>query len=117
MIITYESTDQNDTMEAQVRDWAAELDTVCDRIARCKVVVAALPGRQRPERKYRVRLAIAVPGEEIVVSRDPGSGPEPEDATSAVLESFLAARRRLQHYVWRNVAEDLGSPDPQVRSG
>ncbi|HYU16744.1 MAG TPA: hypothetical protein VEL05_11750 [Candidatus Acidoferrum sp.] len=117
MKLTYEGADQSANLEARVRDWAAELDTVYDRIDRCDVVVAALPARQRVEKKYRVRLAIAVPGGEIVVSRDPGPGPGPDDPTSAVRDSFRAARRRLQQYVWRNLGEDLGAPEKPVRSG
>lgn len=115
MIVNYQGIDRTDTMEARVRDWAAELDTVYDRIARLDVVVAALPGQQA--RRYRVRLAIAVPGGEIVVSRDPGPGAAQEDPSSAIRDSFHVARRRLEQYVWRNLGDDPGAPESPSRCG
>jgi hypothetical protein len=117
MKVTCEGQGCNPSLQARVRDWAAELDTVYHHIDRCDVTVAALRAPERVEQKYRVRLAIAVPGGEIVVSRDPGPGSEPEDPASAVRDSFRAARRRLQQYVWRNFGDDLGAPETPVRSG
>jgi ribosome-associated translation inhibitor RaiA len=105
MILTCHGIDRTSSLESSVRDWAAELDAVYDRIARCDVTVEALP--VRPSR-YRVRLTLAVPGTEFVISRDPESDTAPDDPSAAVRDSFDAARRRLEHYVWRNQGDHLG---------
>ncbi len=117
MIITYRGIDRSAAMEARVRDLAAQLDDVYDGIARCDVVVETLARSESLGGKYRVRLAIAVPGGEIVVSPDPEADLEDEDPTSAVRDSFQAARRRLEQYVWRNLRDDPGPPEWPARSG
>jgi len=116
MIVTYRGIDRTAAMEASVRVWAAELDSVCDGIARCDVVVETLPVQQRREQRYRVRLAIAIPGGEIVVSFDAEAAAF-EDPAVAVRDSFQAARRRLEQYVWRNLPREPDGPGAPVRAG
>jgi hypothetical protein len=116
MKVTYRG-DRDAAMEAQVVDWAAELDSVYDRISRCDVVVESLSAAERPDRRYRVRLAIVVPGGEIVVGRDPVPGPIQEDARAAVRASFEVARRRLEQYVSRNLRDDRVPPGSPARIG
>jgi hypothetical protein len=108
MIVTCQGIDRTSALDACVRACAAELDTVYNRIARCDVTVEALPAR--PARRYRVRLTIAVPGGELVINRDPEPDALPEDPSAAVRDSFDAARRRLQHYVWRNLGDERAGP-------
>jgi hypothetical protein len=115
MIVNYEGADRTAGIEAQVRGWAAELDADYDHIARCDVRVEALASR--PACRYRVRLAIALPGAEIVVSRDPRPETEREDASAALRDSFRAARRRLEEFVWRNPPDDLSPPSSSSRAG
>ena len=116
MEVTYRG-DRSAAMEAQINLWAAELDAVYSRIIRCDVVVETLAGEQPSGRRHRVRLAIAVPGGEIVVSRDPVPDATQEDASSAVRGCFDVARRRLEHYVWRNLRDGRVPPGSAARIG
>lgn len=115
MKVTFQG-DRSAALDAQIASWAAELDTVYNRVSRCDVVVETLAGAQ-PDRRYRVRLAITVPGGEIVVSRDPVPGMIQEDASSAVRSCFDVARRRLEHYVWRNQRAARTPPGSPARIG
>jgi len=106
MLIRYSGVGRGGAMEEVVRSLAADLESVYDRIARCDVIVEALRGHQLTTHRYRIRVSIAVPGGEIVVSRDPEPGVGQEDPLVALRESLGAARSRLEYYVQRNLRDD-----------
>jgi hypothetical protein len=110
IVIRYTGVGRGGATEEAVRQLAADLESVYDRIARCDVVVEALRGHQLTTHRYRVRVSMTVPGGEIVVSRDPAPGVDQEDPLVALRDSFSAARRRLEHYVWRNLRDDHVAP-------
>jgi ribosomal subunit interface protein len=76
---------------------AGKLDTFFDRIMSCRIAIEA-PHRHKHEgRRYRVRIGLGVPRDEIVVSRDVG-GRAGEDVYAAIDEAFDEAQRRLEDY-------------------
>jgi cold shock CspA family protein len=86
-------------LEEQIRARAAELDQFFDRILSCRVTVE-LEGRQhRHGSTFHVGIELAVPGENIFITRDPGKNHAHEDAYVAARDAFNAARRRLQDHV------------------
>ena len=113
--VTYSGLGRGDAMEASVRALAGELETVYDHIARCDVRVDALHDPLLSATRYRVRLAIAVPGGEIVICPVPDA--THDDALTAVRDSFRAACRRLEQYVWRNLRDDAAAPRWPARPG
>ena len=115
IIVTYSGPGLGTAMEANVRALAVELEMVYDHIARCDVRVNVLGDPQRSVPRYRVRVVIAVPGGEIVISPDPDA--EHDDPMAAVRDSFRAACRRLEQYVWRNLRDDAAAPRWPARSG
>lgn len=117
IIIRYSGLDREGTMERRARELAADLEVVYGSIARCDVHVERLRGAQQSGRRYRVRVTMAVPGEEIVVSRDPDPTMAQEDPLDALADAFDAAHRRLEHYVWRNLRDDQLARRPPARPG
>lgn len=113
--VTYSGLGLGAAMEASIRALAVELEMVYDHIARCDVRVDAVRDPQLSAPRYRVRVAIAVPGGEIVISPEPDA--THEDAMAAVRDSFRAACRRLEQYVWRNLRDDAAAPRWPARSG
>lgn len=97
--ISFRGMNVSEAVEAKVREWAARLDAVFDRIMRCEVVIEAPHRHQRQGRQFHVRIALTVPGREIVVSHDPGTDAAHEDVYVAVRDSFRAARRQLEDHV------------------
>jgi cold shock CspA family protein len=91
------------------------LETVYYGFLRCHVVVEAPHRRHRTGRRYHVRVRLTVPGEELVVSRDPGRDEPHEDVYVAIRDSFHAARRRLEDYVRRNLRRDVKARAPSLR--
>ncbi len=105
MKITFHGLNRSERLEESIRDWAAKLESVYQRISRCDVVVEAPHSRQGPQ--YHVRIDITVPNGEIVVSRDPGSNEGHKDPYVAVRDSFRAARRQLEDHVRKNLHGDV----------
>jgi hypothetical protein len=113
--VTYAGPGRGGPMEASARAFAVELETVYDHIARCDVRVDAPGDPHGSAQRFRVRVVIAVPGGEIIISPEPDA--THDDAMTAVRDSFRAARRRLEQYVWRNLRDDAAAPRWPARPG
>lgn len=99
--ITFRGMDASDAITARIRERAEELDRLCDRIVACHVVVEAGHRRQRKGRLRHVRVALTVPGGEIVVTRDPEEHHDHEDMNVAIRDAFDATRRQLEDHLRR----------------
>jgi len=97
--ITFKGLDPSPALDARIRELAGRLDHVCRDIVRCEVLVETPHRRHRQGKRFHVRIAMTVPGSEIVVSHDPGAAGAHEDPRVAVRDSFSAARRQLEDYV------------------
>lgn len=100
--ITYrDDLPASDALEAWILAWADKLERVYDRIERGEVVIDTPHRHHRQGRRFRVRIHLSVPGEDITIDRDPGRDEGHEDPYVAVRDSFHAARRRLEDHVRR----------------
>jgi len=102
--ISYHHCEPSEPLNALIKEKAAELDHFYPRITSCRVVVER-PGyhhRQGKGAHFRVRIEVSVPGELLVVGRDPEPRKENEDAFVSVNEAFHAMRRQLQDYLRRH---------------
>lgn len=100
--ITFRGMGSSDAIESRVRERAEELNRFYDRIMRCHVVVESSHHHQRKGRIYHVSLHLTVPGDEVVVNRDPSEHHAHEDVYVAIRDAFDAARRRLEDHVRRS---------------
>lgn len=98
--ITFRNVDASPAVEAKIRERARELEQFFDRIVSCRVVIEA-PNRRRHGDLYHIRIDLKVPGDEIVVKRDPPEHHAHEDIYVAVRDSFDAVRRQLEDHVRR----------------
>lgn len=96
--IRFRNFDPSDKLKADVRSRVDELERFFDRIVSCRVMVDVPHRRGRSGNRYKVRIAVRVPGDEIVVSRDPGDDEALDDVTMAVGAAFDAMERRLDKY-------------------
>jgi cold shock CspA family protein/ribosome-associated translation inhibitor RaiA len=72
--------------------WAEKLAAMYPRAIRCEVAIENMHRRHHHGPRFRVRIHVDVPGQDIEVSRDQG---EYEDAHVAIADAFRAAKRRL----------------------
>jgi ribosome-associated translation inhibitor RaiA len=93
-------------LEQFVRRWAAKLARVYDRIGGCEVVIERPHQSQRHGQPVHVRITLAVPGHDIVVSHCQELDGAHEDAYVAARDAFRAARRQLDQHARRLRGED-----------
>ena len=98
--ITTRNVSLSEAAEQTIRDKAAKLDTFHDRITSCRVLVEAPHRHKHQGILYNVLIDITVPGNEIVVKREPH-----EDLYVSIRDSFDAARQQLQEAVKRQRGE------------
>ena len=97
--ITFRNMEGSDAMKTNIEDRAAKLDQVCDQIMSCRVMVEARHRHRQAGNIYHVRIDLTVPGNELVVSREPHEHHSHTDAYVAIRDAFDAARRQLEHYI------------------
>jgi len=99
--ITFRGMTPSAAVEAAIGKWTARLERLHGHIQRCDVVVEEPHRHQRQGRQFHVRITLAVPGGELVVSQDPGRDEAHEDVYIAVRDAFQAARRQLEDHIRR----------------
>jgi len=101
--ISYRHVDPSESLNARAREKAEELERFYRPIIGCHVLIER-PGHHHKKGKgahFRVRIDLSVPGEALVVGRDPARTTAHEDPFLALNEAFHAMRRQLQDYVRR----------------
>jgi ribosomal subunit interface protein len=103
--ISFRSIEQSDAIEAAVRDRIDRLERLFQPITGITVTIDA-PHRQHHTGKiYTVDIDLTVPGDEIVVNRDPQKNHAHEDIYVAVRDAFDAAERQLKRYAEKQRGE------------
>ncbi|MDH4229865.1 MAG: HPF/RaiA family ribosome-associated protein [Nitrospirota bacterium] len=105
MQITFRDIPPSDAIEVAVREKAAKLEEFYPRILGCRVVVEAPHRHHHKGRLYHVRVALTVPGTELVVSHSQDDRHAHEDAYVAVRDAFDAMRKQLEGYAGRQRGE------------
>ena len=78
-------------LEARIRESAAKLEEFYRGVVSCHVVVEEQGRHQQQGRWFNVRLAVRVPGHELIVNRD-----HDEDVYVALRDAFASLTRRLE---------------------
>ncbi len=92
--ITARDIDLTDAIRADIEEKAAKLDSFCERIMRCRVVVGSPRRHQREGKLYSVHIYMTVPGAELMVKRELN-----KDLYVAIRDAFRDARRKLEDFV------------------
>ena len=104
--ITFRNIPPSDAVEAKVRERAEKLERITDNIMACRVTVEAPHKHHHKGSTYQIRIDLTVPGNEIVVSRDPGLNHAHENIYVAIRDAFNAVRRQLEDYVRQRQGKD-----------
>jgi ribosomal subunit interface protein len=94
--ITARNVSLSEAAENAIREKAAKLETFHDNTTACRVLVEVPHRHKNHGMTYNVNIDITVPGNEIVVKREPN-----EDLYVAIRDSFDAARRQLKEIAAR----------------
>ena len=95
--VTVKNLQSSAALETRIIELANRLDPFA-QIIRCDVAVEVPHRHHRQGRAFHVRiqLHLGMPGQEIVVSHDPGDDDAHHDPYVTVRDAFDAARRQLQ---------------------
>ena len=109
----------SDAVTARIHEEVSKLGEFFPRITSCRVIVEAPHRHQQSGELFHLRIDLAVPGREIVVSHEPSQRaalrrdddaalakhteihPEHKDIYVAIRDAFGSARRQLQDYAAR----------------
>ena len=94
--VSFRNMTPSPAIEEEIRQKAAKLDAVYDRITSVRVVVETPHRQHRHGKLFHVRIDVRVPGREIVVSRDPAEHHAFEDVHVAIRDAFDAAQRQVE---------------------
>jgi cold shock CspA family protein len=117
--ITFRNMKPSETIEEWIRAEADKLDSFYNRVMGCRVAIEVPHRHRRKGSPYHIRIDLTVPGEEIVVRREPSlrhrarqlgetevqkhlelKTPH-KNLRLAINDAFKAAGRRLQDYARR----------------
>ena len=104
--VTFRDMPPSDAVTAHVERRASKLETFNDRIVKCHVVLEAPHRHHKHGKRYHVRIDMAVPGKELVISKNVEEAKE--DLHAAVDDAFGDAERVLEEHV-RQLREGAGT--------
>jgi cold shock CspA family protein len=97
--ITIRNMKASDTLETYIRERAANLDEICETIISCRVVLEAPHKHKKKGRLYHVSINLNIPGETIVVNREPDLHQAHQDMHVVVRDAFNAVQRQLREAI------------------
>lgn len=107
--VTFRDMTSTSAIDELIRTWVAKLEHVYDRIERCHVLVERPHQHHRQGQRIHVRITLAVPGPDVVVSHDHSLDSGHEDMYVAIRDAFHAARRKLEDHA-RRLRQDVKTP-------
>lgn len=109
--ITFRGIEKSDFLEGLIREKAAALEKVSDRVISCRVAVEVPQQHQRGGRPFRVRITLNVPpGHEVAVRREATEGSIHDELPSVIRNAFDAARRKLKRIIEKQRGEVKAHP-------
>jgi ribosome-associated translation inhibitor RaiA len=85
---------RSEAVEAKIRERADRLAHFSGEILKCQVWVESPHGHHRKGPLYGIRIRLTVPGEEIVIEKQPTE----DDVYVSIRDAFDAARRKIEDY-------------------
>jgi ribosome-associated translation inhibitor RaiA len=83
-------------LERHIGQEARKLESLCNSMRSCRVLAEVLQREQGQGARFAVRLAITLPGTEVVVNREHG-----DDVYIALRDAFAAAGVQLKGHMRR----------------
>ena len=117
--ITFRDFDSSDAVKARVEEEAEKLGRYYPRIVSVRVVLEQPHKHKAKGNTFHVGIYIEVPGEDIKVTRHPGTSAAHEDIYVCIRDAFDEARRRLADHKQRqrgDVKHHEGQPHARILS-
>ena len=89
--VTFRDLPHSPALDERIREKAARLESVCDRITSCRITLERRHRHKRHGREFSVRIDLRMPQKDIVVNHE-----HDEDVYVALRDAFEAAERQLK---------------------
>jgi ribosomal subunit interface protein len=99
--LAFHNLEASEAVEARVRERVAKLEKMFPRLVACRVVVEAPHKQHQKGNVFRVRIEMSVPGDDLVVSKEPNRAHErfaDPDVYTVLKDAFETAERMLRDY-------------------
>lgn len=97
--VDYKDVDSSPALTETIQEQAEKLEKYFDRITSCHVIVSHPHRNHNHGNTFHINIILHIPGQELVVNREPEKNTNHEDAYQAVRDAFKVAKRQLQDYV------------------
>ncbi|MBK8480602.1 MAG: ribosome-associated translation inhibitor RaiA [Proteobacteria bacterium] len=114
--VTYRETRPGPRVEQLIERRVEKLARLSDRIVGVQVLVEVPHRHQQKGRQYHVRVAVELPGAEVVASRQPPEDHRQVSMARAVGVAFDKAQRELTHFVEERRQRATARVQPQWES-
>lgn len=94
--ITYTDFEPSEAVSADIQRYMAKLEKFGSRIVSCNVTVRAPQKSKHRKHIYHVHVQVNVPGDSLVVSREPEKNYDHSDIHIAVRDAFKAVETQLR---------------------
>jgi cold shock CspA family protein len=115
--IAFHNVPHNAEIESAIRANAEWLDKYYERIMSCRVVVDRPHLHHKEGNLYQIRIDVTVPGDELVVTREPSQHTDYKNLGIMLRDAFDELRRQLEDYARRQHGQakaDESSPHARV---
>jgi ribosome-associated translation inhibitor RaiA len=99
--LAFHNLEASEAVETRVRERVAKLEKMFPRLVACRVVVEAPHKQHQKGNVFRVRIEMSVPGDDLVVSKEPNRAHErfaDPDVYTVLKDAFETAERMLRDY-------------------
>lgn len=117
--IAFHNLQPSPSVEAELRQRVDKLERRFGRLIGCRVSVEKLHNQHRTGNLFEVHVSLAVPGQELVVSRQPHKAKERyanPDIRTSIRDAFDAAERQLEAFKGK-VRSDTSAPSASALTG
>jgi ribosomal subunit interface protein len=96
--IIWQNLSASDAIEANIRKHIAKLEKFSDRLSDCRVVIEVPHRHHHQGNIYHIQIYLTVPGEELIINRQPPAQQAHQDLNLAIGDAFESAERQLKEY-------------------
>jgi ribosome-associated translation inhibitor RaiA len=96
--IIWQNLTPSDEIEVKIHQQITKLEKFSDRRFGCPVVIAVPYRHHHQGNIYHVQINLTIPGDELVVNRQPPAQQAHENLSVAIRDAFESAQRQLKEY-------------------
>jgi ribosome-associated translation inhibitor RaiA len=96
--IFWQNLSPSDAIEVKIRKQIAKLEKLSEHLSDCRVIIEVPHRHQHQGNIYHVQINLTVPGNQLIVNRQPSAQQSHEDLDLAIRDAFESAERQLKEY-------------------